>query len=166
MAGRTPLGLHWTRIGLIAGAAVAIVGTLLPWLVGVPEKVLTWGSGTIYGITTVQGMIAAAACAGIIAIAVTGAREQRPHRGGLAGALGLAVVALGIASLVLGTTRHEIYEEIDRISPSPEVANAMIVALSKQLDDFDMGIGGVVLPIGVAIVSLFAVIGLFLRRSR
>src|SRR5688572_29984361 len=110
-----PLGLHWTRIALLAGALVVIASTFLPWLVGVPPNILDIGSGTIRGITTVHGMVACGAMAGVIAIALWQPRGVRPTRAALGGILAIAVVIMGLSSLVLGTSKIEIFDEIERV---------------------------------------------------
>jgi hypothetical protein len=137
----------------------------MPWLVGVPPHVLSIGSGTIRGITTMHGMIAIVAMVGVVAIAIWQPRGVRPTRIALAGVLGIVVVVMTISSLVLGTDKTEIYDEIERIAPSREVADRMIVAVGEQLNRMDMGDGGIVLLLGCLALLVVAIIAMFLKRQ-
>ena len=158
--------MHWTRIALVTGALLVVISTFLPWLVGVPPNVLEIGSGTIRGITTVHGMIALGAGIAIIVLALLQPRHQRPHRGILAAVLGIAVVTLGLSSLVLGTGKKEIYDEIDRAAPSADVANAAVVAMANKLHDFGTGSGAIVIALGCGLLVLTALIAMFVKRPR
>ena len=156
--------LHWTRIVLIAGAVLGLVSTFLPWLVGVPPNVLDLGSGTILGITTIHGMIACGAMLAIIVLALLRPQQLRPSRGILAAMLGLAVVALGISSLVLGTTKATIFEEIEKHAPNRQTAERAIGALADQLRGMDMGTGGVVLFLACGLLVLTGLAAMFVKR--
>lgn len=162
--------MHWTRIGIGLSAMVALIGTCLPWLVNVPPKVLSVGDGTILGITTVQGMIAAACAVGALVIVLTrGARSVRVTRAAGAGLIGLAVVAVAIGSLVLGTSQAELLDEAEKqtleLTGDKHQANLAVIAMGKLLDEHPMenGVGMIPFALGWAVLALIALVGLFLK---
>ena len=159
--------MHPIRIVLLAGAAITVLGTLMPWLVGVPEDTLSIGDGTILGITTLHGVLVVVAMAGVAAGALTAPpRTSWPSRWRCVGALVLAVLALMISSLVIGTTKQDVYDEIDAIAPTRELADRMIVAVSKKLDALDMGFGAYFVVAGLAVIALAAIAGAVAPRRR
>jgi len=162
--------MHWTRIGVIASAGIAFIGVCLPWLTDVPPGVLKAGDGTILGITTIQGIIAAGCAASAIAAAIlVGNRKFRVHRGVSAGFIGAAIIAIGIGSLVLGTSQHSLLEDAEaqvlEAGGSKHLANLAVIALAKKFDkhDMDSGIGQVPFALGCALLALFGIISMFIK---
>lgn len=165
------LAMHWTRVAVIAGGGLALVGTCMPWLVNVPPEVLTIGSGTIHGITTVHGIIGAVLAAAVIAVAIfVPPRRERLHRGLLGGMIAAAVIAVSIGSLVIGTSPLELLEEAERQTlertGDQHQANLAFIAMAELLDQhpIDAGWGGYPFMLGWAVIALVAIIGMFLRK--
>lgn len=143
----------------------------MPWLVNVPPKVLTIGSGTIYGITTVHGIIGAVLAVGVIAVAIfVPRRRDRLHRGLLGGMIAAGVIAVSIGSLVMGTSPSELLEEAEKQTlertGDKHQANLAVIAMAKILDKhpIDTGVGAVPFVLGWTAIALIAIIGMFLRK--
>jgi hypothetical protein len=162
--------MHWTRIALVSSVAITAVGTCLPWLKGVPEGVLTVGSGTIYGITTIHGIIIMVLCAGCVLLAVLGSRPQRIHRGAAVGIMAICPVQVIVASFVIGTTKADILDKVSADATKimgragTHFENLAIIKMAKLLKDFEEGFGGYVLVAGIGLTFLAAVVSLFLKR--
>ncbi len=164
--------MHWTRIAIGASALLALLGTCLPWLVNVPPDELTIGSGTIYGITTPQGIIAGVAGITVLVLTVVlGPRTIRPHRGALGGFLGASIIAVAVASFVFGTSQSSMLDDREadvlESTGSQHQANLAVIALGKKFDEHDMDTGNGSLPFagGWALIFLLSGISMILRRG-